>query len=78
MSWYRQGLQVAIGLVSNCLWTYTYATAFDIGLNIFSEAQLIVFPADEVLGFIDTEMSCQRVVVVSNDDLCLNGFRYKR
>ena len=58
MSRYRQGLQVSIGLVSDCLWAQAYVTAFDIGLNVFSEARPIVFPADEVFGFIDTKMSC--------------------
>ena len=77
MSWYRQGLQIAIKLVSNCLWTQTYVTTFDIILNIFSEAWLIVFLANEVLGFIDAKMSYQRVIVLSTDDFCLNGFRYK-
>ena len=78
MSWYRQGLQIAIGLVFDCFWTQAYITAFDIGLNIFSEARPIVFPTDEVFGFIDTKMSCQRVIVMSTDDLCLNDFKYKR
>ena len=78
MSRYWQGLQVAIRFVFDYLWTQTYITAFDIDLNISSEARPIVFLADKVLGFIDAEMSCQRVIVVStSDDLCLNGFRYK-
>ena len=38
----------------------------------------MVFPADEVFGFVDTEMSYQRVVVVSTDELCLDGFWNKR
>ena len=58
MIWYMQELQLAIGLVFDCIWTQTYATAFDIVLNISSEARPIVFPANEVLGFIDTKMSC--------------------
>ena len=77
MSWHRQGLQVSIGLVFDCLWAQAYVTAFDIGLNVFSEAQPIVFPADEVLSFIDAKMSYQKVVVVLTDKLCSNDFRYK-
>ena len=77
MSWYRQGLQVAIGLVPNCFWTQIYVTAFDIVLNIFSETWPIVFPANEVFGFIDTKISGQRVVMVSTDELCSKDFRYK-
>ena len=78
MSWYWQGLQVVIGFVSDCLWTQAYVTAFNIGVNISLEARPIVFPADEVLGFIDAKMSYQRVVVMLTDDLCSNDFRYKR
>ena len=76
MSWYRQRLQVAIKFMSNYLWTQAYVTAFDISLNIFSKAWPIVFLANEVFDFIDTKMSCQKVVVVSTDDLYSNGFRY--
>ena len=56
MSRYKQGLQISIGLVSDCFWAQAYVTAFDIGLNIFSEARSIVFPANEVFGFINTKM----------------------
>ena len=77
MNWYKQGLQVSIGLVSDCFSAPAYVTAFDIGLNVFSEAWLIVFPADEVFNFVDAKMSCQRVVMVSTDELCSNDFRWK-
>ena len=78
MSLYWQGLEVTIKLVSDYFWTQVYITAFDLGLNIFLEVWPIVIPADEVLGFIDTKIFCQRVVMILTDDLCLNGFRYKR
>ena len=51
------------------LWAQAYVTAFDIGLNSFSEGRLIVFPTDKVLGFIYTKMSCQKIVMVSTDEL---------
>ena len=54
---YKQGLQVSIGLMSDCLWAQAYVTAFDISLSVFLKARPIVFPSDEVLGFIDTKMS---------------------
>ena len=78
MSWYQQGMQVAIELMFDCFWTQTYVTAFDIVFNISLEGWPIVFPADKVLDFINAKMSCQRVVVVPTDDLCLNDFRYKQ
>ena len=37
----------------------------------------MVFPANEVLGFIDAIMSYQRVAMVLTDELCSNNFRYK-
>ena len=58
MSRYSQGLQVFIELVSDCFWAQVYVTTFDIGLNAFLEAWLIVFPAEEIFGFIDAKMSC--------------------
>ena len=78
MSRYKKGLQISIGLISDCLWTQAYITAFNIGLNISSEARPIVFPADKVDDFIDAKMSCQRVIVIPTDELYLNNFRYKR
>ena len=78
MSQYRQKLQVSIGFVSNRLWAQVYITAFDIGFNIFSETWLLVFPANKVFGFINTDMFCQKVVVMSIDELCLNDFRNKQ
>ena len=77
MSWYRQGLQVDNRPVFDYFWTQTYVTAFNIDLNISSEAWPIVFSTDKVFYFINTKMSYQRIVVVSIDKLCLNGFRYK-
>ena len=78
MSWYKQELQVSIRLVSDCLWAQAYVTAFDISLNIFLEARPIVFSADKVLGFINTKMSCQRVVIVLTDKLYLDSAWDKR
>ena len=63
--------------MSNCFWAQVYVTSLDIGFNIFSETWLIVFPADEVFGFIYTKMSYQIVIVVLTDELCLNDFKYK-
>ena len=78
MSQYEQSLQVTIGLMSDCFQGQTNVAALDIGLNILFEARPIIFPADELLSFVDTEMACQRVVVVPANELCSNDFRYKR
>ena len=56
----------------------TNVAAFDVGFNILSEARPVIFPADELSGFIDTKIACQRVVVVPTTKLYLNNFRHKR
>ena len=74
MSWYRQELQMCMGLMSDCFWVQAYITVLDMELNMFSEARPIVFPANKVLGFIDTKMFCQSVVMLLTDLLYLDGF----
>ena len=78
MGRYRQGLQVTIGLMSDRFQGQTNVAALDVGLNILSEARPIIFPTDELPGFVNTEMACQRVVVVPANELCSNDFRYER
>ena len=78
MSWYRQGLQVAIELVSDRFCNQAYLTAFDIGLNISLKARPIVFPANKVFSFIDAKMSYQRIIVLLTDNFCSNYFKYKQ
>ena len=74
MGRYEQGLQVTIGFMSDRFQGQTNVAAFDVGLNILSEAWPIIFPADELPGFINTKMACQRVVVVPTKKLGLNDF----
>ena len=74
MSQYKQGLQVSIRLVFDCFWAQAYLTAFDISLNVFLEAWPIVFLANEVLGYINAKMTCQRVVVTSTNEFDSDGF----
>ena len=56
----------------------TNIATFDVGLNIFSKARSIVFPANELSGFIDTKMAYQQIVVMPANKLCSNDFRHKR
>ena len=67
MSQYKQRLQITIRFVSDRFWAQVYVIALDIGLNIFSEARPIVFPANKVLGFFNTKMSYQKVIMVPTD-----------
>ena len=58
----------------DCFQSQTNVAAFDIGLKILSEARPMVYPVDEFSGFIDTKVSCQRVVVMAANELCSNDF----
>ena len=58
-------------------WYQTNVAALDIDLNIFLETWLIISPANKLFCLIDTEIFCQRVIVVPTDKLCLNDFRYE-
>ena len=77
MSPYKQKLQVSIKLMFDYFWAQIYIIAFNIGLNIFSKTWSIVFPTKKVLGFIDTKMSCQKLIVILTDKLYSDSFWYK-
>lgn len=57
MSCYKQGLQIAIGLMFDFFQALAYITAFDIDLSVFLEGQPTVYPINKVFCFIDTKMS---------------------
>ena len=78
MGRYWQGLQVIIGLMSDRFQGQTNVVALDIGLDVFSETRPIIFPTNELSGFIDTKVPCQWVVVVPANELCSNNFRHER
>ena len=40
---------------------------FHIVFNVFFQAQPIVFPADQLSGFINSKMTYQKVIVMVND-----------
>ena len=78
MGWHGQQLNITVGLLSHHFRAQTHVTAFDIGLDIFSEARPIVFTTDKLFCFIDTKMAYQRVIVMFADELSSNNFRYKQ
>ena len=64
MSWYKQGLQVTIGLMSDCFQSQTNVISSNIVLSISSQVRPIVYPADQLSCLVNAEMPCKRVVVV--------------
>ena len=65
MSWYRQGLPVSIGLMSDCLQSLTNVTSSDITLDVFSQARPIVFPADQLFYLVNAKMPYKRIIMVT-------------
>ena len=63
--------------MSNCFQSSTNVIVFNISLNIFSKAWLIIFTVDELSGFINIKVACQYVVVILANKFCLNNFKYK-
>ena len=78
MGWYKEGLQVTIELMRDRFWGQINIAAFDIGLNIFFKAWPVLFLADELYGFINFEMTCQRIIVMPANKLCSNDFKHKQ
>ena len=64
MSWYRQGLQVILGLMSDCLWSQTNVASLDIAFDVSSQARPIVFSADQLSCFVNAKMPYKRIIVV--------------
>lgn len=50
----------------------------DIGLDVFLEALLIVFLAKHLFCFIDFEMICKKIIVLSADKLATDDLWYVR
>lgn len=56
MSWYKQQLEVTIKLISLYFSSQIDVIVFDISLNIFLKAWLIVFLTNELPSLINTKM----------------------
>ena len=75
MSWYRQGLQVTIELMSDRLWSWTNVTSSNIAFDVFFQAQPLVFPANQLSCLINFEMAYKRIIVVTTYHLRADGLR---
>lgn len=63
--------------MSDYLKPYINITAIDISFNILFKAYLIVFQANKFFYFINTEMTCKKIIVIVADKFYLNDFGYK-
>ena len=55
-------------------WCQTHVAALYIGFDVFSQTRLIVFPVDQLFGFIDSKMVYKRVIIVPTDKLRADDF----
>ena len=65
MSWYRQGLQITIGLMSDRFQSQINVTSLDIDLDVLSQTRPIVFPADQLSCLVNTKILCKKIIVMT-------------
>ena len=65
MSWYRQGLQVTIGLMFDRLRSQTNVISSDIALNVSFQARPIKFPADQLSCLVNAKMFYKKIIMVT-------------
>ena len=73
MSWYRQELQVTIGLIFDRLWSQTNVTSSDIAFDVSFQARPIIFLADQLSCLVNAKMSYKRMIVVMTYHLGTDG-----
>ena len=49
--------------------------AFDVGFNISTSRRPVIFPGNQLAGLVDSEMTCQRIVVMSTNQFRSNDLR---
>lgn len=52
--------------------------AFDIGLNIFLQAWLIVFLANQFFSLINSKLIYKKIIILSTNKLGIDNFGYVR
>lgn len=64
-------------LMLNYFWNYIDIVIFNINLNIFFKIWPIVFLAYKFYSFINTKITCLKIIIVLIDKFNLNNFEYK-
>ena len=78
MRLYRESLRITVKLVLDYFWGQTNVTTFYVGLNIVVEGWLRLFSDQKILSLLDTKITAQRIIVITVNQLCSNGFGYKQ
>ena len=61
--------------MSDCFRGQAYVASLYIVLDVTAERWPVVFSGYELTCFLDTEMACQRIVVMPTNKLCPDDFR---
>ena len=61
--------------MSDCFRGQAYIASLHIVLDVTAERWPVVFSGYELTCFLDTEVACQRIVVMSTNKLCPDDFR---
>lgn len=75
MGEYRQGLKVTIRLVLDGLECQAHIASFYIVLNVMAQRLSIIFLGNYFLYVLNSEVSCQWIIVVPADELCPDDSR---
>ena len=59
----------------DCFQGQAYIASLHIVLDVMAKCWLVVFPGYELMCFLDTEVACQQIVVMSTNKLCSDDFR---
>ena len=62
----------------NSFGSHANIAAFNIGFNILTQRRPVIFPSNQLLGFINPEMACKKIVVMPTDQLQSNDPRNVR
>ena len=77
MRWYAQQLKITVGFVTNCFRGQTNVTAFHVSIDVVAKGWPVVLLAQQFASLHDAKIAGQKIVVVTANQLCLNGFGYK-
>ena len=61
--------------MSNSLESKANIAVFNVDFNILMQRRPVIFSGNQFLGFVNSEMACKKIVMMSSDQLRSNGLR---
>ena len=71
-------MKITVGLVTNFFEGLINVTAFHVGLDVVAKGWPIVLSDQQFTSLVDVKIAGQRIVMVTANQLCSNGFGYKQ